>query len=480
MKPDDLPAHLLAPAAAERPAPALALAPVLLELQGVALREARFDAAATAVLAALARRLGCARVSLASRPTPLSPARLLATSEGVDHDGRLQAMRALCDAADEALEREAPVESPPRADAGDDAGAGPPAVALSALLRADEVRAALAVAFETAGASRAAVLYEMRLPPDAAARQLATDAALFVGPVLMLKARLDAPLAERVREGLRRRLDSDRRLPTPWLVGLVLGVALLAGLLWPSTHHVVAQARIEGHGQRVVPAPMDGFLQTVAVRPGEAVKAGQVLATLDDREAATAADKTTAERVQYERQYRDALTREDAAATEIARARFEQAKAQDDLAQSRVVRSRLVAPFDGVLISGDLASSIGSPVKRGQELMVVAPSHAWRVVAEVDEADVTAVVPGQKARVLLAALSGASTDFVVDRVSPVAQVVEGRNVFEAEGRIEADLAGLRPGLRGVVRIEAGERAPVAVWFERASTALRRLAWTLMA
>jgi RND family efflux transporter MFP subunit len=290
-----------------------------------------------------------------------------------------------------------------------------------------------------------------------------------------------AELLARVRT-LLRQAPARRKalLRTSTVLWLVLAVGLAAAALWPSTHHVVAQARLEGHGQRVIPAPMDGFLQSVAVRPGAEVKAGQVLATLDDREASLEADRTAAERAQTERQYTDALTREDAAAAEIARARFEQAKAQDDLAKARLTRSRLLAPFDGVLISGDLAASVGSPVKRGQELMVVAPTQAWRVVAEVDESDVTLVKPGQKARLLLAAISGSSAEFVVDRLSPVAQPLEGRNVFEAEGRIEAGQPGLRPGLRGIVRIEAGDRPPLLVWWERGSNLMRRVLWIVLA
>ena len=42
------------------------------------------------------------------------------------------------------------------------------------------------------------------------------------------------------------------------------------------------------------------------------------------------------------------------------------------------------APFDGVLISGDLGPAIGLPVQRGQALMTVAPAQGWRIVAEVD------------------------------------------------------------------------------------------------
>lgn len=477
MKLDDLPAHLTpAPTLAEMPAPAQATA-VVLQLQAVAFNERRFDAAATAVLADLAGRLACTRVALAVRRGPALPAEVLASSDGIDHDGRSAAIRALSDAADEALERRAAVLAPSPED-----GRSPVSVAHAALLRGGDVRAAMGVPFEVLGGMNGVLLFEMRDEPDPSAQQLAQDAAWFVGPLLLLQARADESAGERLSRWWRRELDHTQRhrLPTPAIVGLMVTVGILAAVLWPSTRHVVSQARIEGYGQRVVPAPMDGFLQSVAVRPGEAVKAGQVLATLDDREAALDAERAGAERAQHERQYMDALTREDAAAAEIARARFEQAKAQDDLARARLARARLLAPFDGVLISGDLSSAVGSPVRRGQELMVVAPSQSWRVVAEVDESDVAAVGPGQKARVLLAALDGGSLEFAVERVSPVAQPVDGRNVFEAEGRVQQDQPGLRPGLRGIARIEAGEHPPLAVWWERASHALRRLWWTVLA
>ena len=65
-------------------------------------------------------------------------------------------------------------------------------------------------------------------------------------------------------------------------------------------------------------------------------------------------------------------------------------------------------------------------------------------------------------------------------LAPVAVQTEGRNVFEAEGRLVQPVDGLRPGLRGVARIEAGQRAPAAVWWERGSNWLRRMWWTFIA
>lgn len=46
----------------------------------------------------------------------------------------------------------------------------------------------------------------------------------------------------------------------------------------------------------------------------------------------------------------------------------------------------------------------------------------------------------------------------VEHVLPVARAADGRNVFEAEARLDAaGAADLRPGLQGLARLNAGER-----------------------
>ena len=46
------------------------------------------------------------------------------------------------------------------------------------------------------------------------------------------------------------------------------------------------------------------------------------------------------------------------------------------------------APFDGVLVSGDLSHSVGAPVERGEVLFELAPLDDYLVVLEVPEAEV--------------------------------------------------------------------------------------------
>ena len=269
---------------------------------------------------------------------------------------------------------------------------------------------------------------------------------------------------------------------SPWrLAALAAAVALGVLGAWPTTYRVVASARVEGAVQRVIAAPVDGFVRAVAVRPGEPVHADQVLLQLEDQDLALEREKWSSEIAQLDKQYREALSKDEAAAIVVAGSKLEQARTQLDLAQRQLERAQLKAPFDGVLISGDLSQSIGMPVKRGQELMTVATDRSFRIVAEVDEQDIAALRVGQTAQVMFAALAQ-PVAFTVARIAPVASSAEGRNVFEVEGSGGAGAlaagATLRPGLRGVAKIEIESCRNAVVWWHRASLWLRGAAWRI--
>ncbi len=394
---------------------------------------------------------------------------------------RQNLVRAIAAAMDECLDQRSTVIHPlPR---GSSAAV---AVAHAELARANGQAAICTVPMVGRSRALGAIVFERREGFDARALELAKDAALFVGPILELKHRLDAPVGGRIVEAVAPR---GRRLAgTTWLTTSRLGAAaavLVAAvvLVWPTTYRVVATARVEGAVQRVMAAPSDGFVRAVSVRPGDTVRAGQVLLTLEDQELALERDKWSAEIAQLDKQYREALSKDDASQIVIARSKLEQAQTQLDLALRQLDRAQLKAPIDGVVISGDLSQAIGTPVKRGQELMTLAPDRRFRVVAEVDEQDVAALREGQPAQVMFAAFTERPLPFAVTRVSPVATTLDGRNVFEVEGRVDdAAAAGhgaLRHGLRGVARIDVDQRSQGAIWWQRAGGWVQRTAWRLL-
>ena len=292
------------------------------------------------------------------------------------------------------------------------------------------------------------------------------------GPVLELMRFNELPLRKLAVMRLRERLQPPRRR---WAIAG--GAALLAGLTLVQTDvHVGGRARVEGAVQRVLVAPADGFLKSVHARPGDTVRAGQPLIELADQDLRLEKLRWESQLAQYESAFGAANARADRAQWVINQSRIAEAQAQLELVDMKLERGRIDAPFDGLVVRGDLSQSLGAPVQQGAELMTVAPRDEFRIIVDVDERDVAALRVGQQGSVTLSALPWQSLAVRVKRIAPIAVVAEGRNVFEVEAELPARSADLRPGLQGNARIHHGSRPLLLAWSDRLVDAMRIKVW----
>lgn len=298
------------------------------------------------------------------------------------------------------------------------------------------------------------------------------DAARLAGPVFELKRQAALPWHLRLRRSVRDLLQQpSRRRATVAGGALALVVVLAVPLPW----RVSAPARLEGSVQRAVVAATDGYLQQANVRPGDRVQAGQVLAELASQDLELERRRRESEMRQHENAYRAAQSRADRAQMVTLQAKAAEAQALLSLVQAQLQRARIEAPFDGIVIKGDLSQNLGAPVQRGEVLMVLAPNDSFRLILEVDEADVGAIRPGQRGELALAAQPDRTLSFVTRRIVPVASAVDGRNFFEVEAALDRTPEQLRPGLSGVAKVEAGWR-PLGWLLSHRALDWLRLAW----
>jgi multidrug efflux pump subunit AcrA (membrane-fusion protein) len=117
-------------------------------------------------------------------------------------------------------------------------------------------------------------------------------------------------------------------------------------------------------------------------------------------------------------------------------------------------------------VSGDLTQAIGAPVKQGDTLFEVAPLAGYRVMLQVDERDIANVAVGQHGRLALAGFPGDRLELVVERITPVSKVADGRNYFSVEGRLANRPGVLRPGMQGVAKLDIGARRLGWIWLHR--------------
>lgn len=350
-----------------------------------------------------------------------------------------------------------------------------------ALMRREGLIGAITVPIAQQGEVLGAITCEREHGRFTAAEIIALEAlAEAVAPVLKLlhEARLSG--WARVRRDLRLRWLREgsvgRRL---WQFGAAaVLVALVLGAVVPVPHRLDVPARVEGAQQRALTAPTDGFLQQVMVRPGDAVRAGQVLAQMADDDLRLQLRGHQADLTQHENAFIDAFTRGERAQAAMAQSRAAESRAQLERAQQQLARLRVTAPFDGVVIAGDLTQKVGAPVQRSELLLTVAPLTGWRLVLDVDERRIAHVQAGQPARVLLTALPTAPMDLRVTRITPLAKSVEGRQRFEVLAEpTGTPPAGWRPGMQGVAQIELPQQPLLLRWAQEAGRSLRWLTWT---
>jgi biotin carboxyl carrier protein len=438
-------------------------AQLLVELSAELLSASRFDEAAIRLAGALAARFACTRVSIGRRDGGSS--RVVAISNLADLRDSQSLLTDLAAAMDEALDQGASVNCPTKL--------GVITLAHRQLMQRHGSAAVLTVPLAASGVTVGALTLERAAAFDADTVIQIEQVGELLGPMLDLRHAADAPLWRLGRQRLRRRVAAvfGQRVRLSYLIAAL--VILLTALAFiPVTDRIGAPARLEGEVQRLLVAPADGFLRHVYARPGDMVKANQVLAELDQDDMALEQRKWQSEISQYQKQVGDALATQDRAAFAISQAKLEQAQAEADLAAQTLARAQVRAPFDGIVLEGDLSQSLGAPVKRGDTLMTVAPRQRFRVIVEVDERDIARARLGEHGRLTLAAQPGEPLDFDVRRISPVAIARDGRNFFEVEGALASAPPLLNPGLKGVANIAAGQASMGWVWTHRALDWLR--------
>lgn len=446
-----------------------------LDLYAQVLAARTLRAAANALVTSLATNLRMARVTIALHED--GQTRVLAGSHLEPPMPQMESTQRRLGAMDEALEQSVSLSWPPSGDVPDAEAeririehealhrlvGG--AVATVPLGQAGDVFGAVCVERDTARPFTAAELHQLE--------QLLVLAA----PALRWMQRGDESWARRMRRdmlrGWAKLRQPDRLTARRLLIAAALLVAFLASA--PLQREVSGRARVEGAEQRVLVAPADGFIKLAHVRPGDRVKAGDALVDLLDGDLRLERERWASQLAQHENAYAAAMAKADRTTASTSMARITEAQSQLALVDEQLARGRVEAPFDALVIQGDLSQAIGTPVRLGDTLLTLATTGRHRVIVEVDEVDIARVHPGQPGQLALSSLPWDRQDLVVERITPLAKAVEGRNVFEVEARLVAARADLRPGLLGRAEIVVGRLPPLWAWIGHALERAR-VAW----
>ena len=222
---------------------------------------------------------------------------------------------------------------------------------------------------------------------------------------------------------------------------------------------VTTTGQVRSDGEALLKAEVAGTVQQVHVRPGDRVRRGAPLVTLDPRpfdlaveEAQAAVDEAQVRyydavapdsivlgRPPSDEQRRIALTR---SGLQTARVRLERARLDRE-------RAVITAPYDGMVDRVDVSQ--GERVQAGANITRVVNLNALRIEANVLEHDLPLIREGGSAVITSAA---APDEAVTGRISAVLPVIDSTT---RSGRAYVRLTGggrLRPGMYADVRLEA--------------------------
>jgi membrane fusion protein, multidrug efflux system len=209
-----------------------------------------------------------------------------------------------------------------------------------------------------------------------------------------------------------------------------------------------------------VSAQRDGRVTDVRVERGSAVAAGDVLATLEDREArANLADATAslAWTVSESKRYAELATQGIISAADNQRRQLdrESAAARVDLARKAVEDTIIRAPFAGVI--SERKVSAGAYVKKGDPIASLVRIDPIRAELAIPESAVAAVRNGQTIQVFVEAYPSRSFAGKIAYVGPALK--SDARTLVVEALLPNAEKMLKPGLFARARVEMARTSP---------------------
>lgn len=187
---------------------------------------------------------------------------------------------------------------------------------------------------------------------------------------------------------------------------LAMLVALAAALFIPVHQTALAPAEVISLDARVVAAPLDGVIKTIHVRPNQAVRAGDLLFSLDDttlrnryevaRESVAVADAELIAASQ--RVFQDSTTQSEIA---LLTGRVHERRAELEAVRAQLARVHVLADEDGVAVFGDPDDWLGRPVSTGERIMLLADPEDPGMLIYLPVADALAFEPGARVKLFL-------------------------------------------------------------------------------
>ncbi|MBX2867089.1 MAG: HlyD family efflux transporter periplasmic adaptor subunit [Acidiferrobacterales bacterium] len=416
--------------------------------------------AATELVTSLATALNCERVILGTRKGNI--VKVVAISNSGQFGRKMNLIRLCEQAMLESIDQQVGLRMP-----NETQNVGQVVLRHQALLDAFKSSSVMTVPFNHDKKWAGAILLERNSEPPFSAEEfdLVETTVSVAGGLIVDKQRADRSLFKLLKDRFLKFSRNTLRIAYPIRTLVILGfiAVVLFGSLVEGQFSVKGNANLEGLIERSVVAPFDGYIEVSKKRVGDLVSADELLGQMDASQFQLELIELSSKKAQSQSQIRESQASGDRAEVNVLQTQVAQVDAQIALLNKQLERAALTAPYDGYIVRGDLSRELGAAVSRGDVLFVIAPLKKYRVVMQISEKEIAFVEEGKSAELILSAFPSEVISFSVNKITPVATAAEGLNSFRVEAEITDETQQLRPGMRGVVRIDGGKKKWIWIW-----------------
>jgi len=255
----------------------------------------------------------------------------------------------------------------------------------------------------------------------------------------------------------------------------IAAAAVAVVLVSPFASKVSSEFILEPASNTQVRALVSGRVREVKIRPGDAVRAGDILAELTNPEIMARATVAAGELSLNESDLRTAQASSEFAAAGRASAQHDQLGAEVTVAETKLAELTLRAPASGVVATPDLIAQPGEFVREGDDVLRIVDRSSMRARILVHDWEVQEIAIGQPVEIQVLAHPYRSYEGHIERILPVAatdrpvtqqaklerQGQEIANYFAVEMVFPNPDGTLIEGMTGSAKI-SGKRSPL-VW-----------------
>lgn len=220
-------------------------------------------------------------------------------------------------------------------------------------------------------------------------------------------------------------------------------------------------------GRRALVQPeVEGVVSGVAVREGQMVQRGQVLAEMEawNFRSALAAAESKYQTAMLE--MNKALALNDGTAAGVHRVQADYWKAEVERARQLLDKTQLRSPIDGVVATPHVEEFAGRKLEQGDSFAEVVDTREAIVDVAIDDADASFLKVGQTAVVKLNSFPTRTFHGEVAIVSPRGAMVHDEAVFYARVAVPNEKGAIRAGMAGRGKVRVGWYPSGYVFFRR--------------